>query len=516
MLSSYYLTAKMKRQEAYWPLILLLAIIKIMLPLFVQDSLYELQRDEYLYYQQGLHFDLGYLENPPILSWLGMISSRFGGSEAWIKFWPCLFGAATLAVTCLIAAELGGKLFAQFIAGLGIISGAYIRVHYLFQPNFLDIFFWTLSIYFLIRFINSNQQRFIYWLAISLALGWWGKYSVLFMGIAIIAGVLLSSYRTILVKKNTWLAFGLTLLIITPNILWQYFHNWPLVHHMKELQETQLKYNDNLGFLTDQLLMLMPVLAVWIAGLIWVFRKKEWRIIGIIYFSVIILLLLGSGKAYYALGAYPMLLAAGGVAWEYLSEKRQWMRYTLAVVIVGLNFMIMPVLLPVWKPEKLAAFYQKIGMEHEWEDQQKHPLPQDFADMLGWKELAEKTKKIFYTQPVKSNAIIYCRNYGQAGSLHYYGKDEYFSYRIISDNGSFLLWIPDRLYFEDLIFIGREMPGKDDEVFQHFEKVSIIDSVNNPYSRQYGDKIIFFENIDSMGLRLARESLREDRKKFSR
>ena len=32
----------MKRQEAYWPLILLLAIIKFVLPLFQQDALYEL------------------------------------------------------------------------------------------------------------------------------------------------------------------------------------------------------------------------------------------------------------------------------------------------------------------------------------------------------------------------------------------------------------------------------------------------------------------------------------------
>ena len=508
----------MKRQEAYWPLILLLALIKFVLPLFQQDALYELQRDEYLYYQQGLHFDLGYLENPPLLSWLAMISSWFGGSEAWIKLWPCLFGAATVVLTCLIAAELGGKLFAQFIAGLGIISGAYIRVHYLFQPNFLDIFFWTLSIYFLIRFINSKDQKFIYWLALSLAVGWWGKYSVLFMAIAIIIGLLLSPYRKILAKKKTWLAAGLAFLIVTPNLLWQYWHNWPLIHHMQELQETQLKYNDKAAFLTDQLMMLMPVVLVWIAGLVWVLRKKEWRIIGNIYLSIIILLMVGSGKAYYALGAYPMLLAAGGVAWEYLSEKKKWIRYTLAIIIIGFNYMIMPLLLPIWKPEKLVAFYEKIGIEHEWEDQKNHPLPQDFADMLGWKELTEKSEKFFNSLPdtTKTNSIIYCRNYGQAGSLKFYSKDKNFKTKVISDNGSFLLWIPEHLIMKNLLFIGRQMPDIDDEVFQHFEKVTVIDSVTNPYSRQLGNKIIFFERIDSTGLRLAIDGLKEEKKRFSR
>ena len=86
----------MKKAEAYWPLILLLAIIKFVLPLFLQHPLYELQRDEYLYYEQGQHFAIGYLENPPLIAYLGMISSWFGGSVAWIKFWPCLFGAAPL------------------------------------------------------------------------------------------------------------------------------------------------------------------------------------------------------------------------------------------------------------------------------------------------------------------------------------------------------------------------------------------------------------------------------------
>lgn len=164
----------MNKAKIYWPLVLLLAIVKFLLPLLQQHPMYELQRDEYLYYQQGLHFAFGYMENPPLLSYLGLVSSWFGGSEAALKFWPCLFGAATVIIACMIVAELGGKLLAQLLAALGVMGGAFVRVHYLFQPNFLDIFFWTLAIYFLIRFINSKEQKFIGWLAISLALGWWG------------------------------------------------------------------------------------------------------------------------------------------------------------------------------------------------------------------------------------------------------------------------------------------------------------------------------------------------------
>lgn len=508
----------MKRQEPYWPLILLLALIKFVLPLFLQSPLYELQRDEYLYYEQGQHLALGYMENPPLLSYLATISSWFGGSEAWIKLWPCLFGAATVVLTCLITAELGGKLFAQFLSSLGIITAAYLRVHYLFQPNFLDIFFWTLSVYFLIRYVHTRNARFIYWLAISLALGWWGKYSVLFIAISIVGGLILSPYRDVLAKKKTWLAVILALIIIAPNVWWQYQHNWPLVHHMQELQETQLKYMKPADFLVEQVMMLLTVTLVWIAGIVWLLKKKEWRFLGYIYFMVLILLILGRGKSYYALGIYPMLFAAGAVAWEQWTSRKNWIRYALSLVILVMGYLVQPMLLPLWKPEKLAAFYEKIGIEHKWEDQKNHPLPQDFADMLGWKELSTKTEKFFTSLPgpVQGNTIIYCRNYGQAGSLLFYSANKDLKKKVISDNGSFLLWIPKDLAMQNLVLVAAKMPDEDDEVFNHFEKATVIDSVTNPYSRQFGNRIIFFENIDSTGLRLATEGLMEERKKFSR
>lgn len=480
--------------------------------------MYELHRDEYLYYQQGQHFALGYLENPPLIGYLGMISSWLGGSEAWIKFWPCLFGAATVVLTCLIVAELGGKIFAQFIGGLSIITGSFIRMHYLFQPNFLDIFFWTLAVYFLIRYISSKEQKFILWLAISLAFGWWGKYSILFMAIAIVTGLLLSPYRKVFANKKTWVAAAVAFLIILPNIIWQYFHNWPLLHHMEELQSTQLKYINKKDFLAEQVMMLLSVAVIWITGLIWVLRKKEWRILGIVYVAVIALLLLGSGKAYYAVGVYPMLLAAGAVAIERFSEKRIWIRYILPIVIIGFNYMIMPLLLPTRTPEKLAVYYEKIGFKNKWEDLQYHPLPQDFADMLGWKELTGKTEKFYTGLPdsTKANTTIFCSNYGQAGALKFYGRDDDFKNKIISTNGSFALWMPESAARKNFLFIADREPDNKNPIFQHFEKSRVVDVVTDKYSRQYGNKIIYLENIDSTGLKMITGKLSKSRQQFTR
>lgn len=503
-------------------LILLLGVAKFLIPLLTLNSVWELHRDEYLYYQQGLHPALGFLECPSLTAFLAFISSLAGGSAFAIKFWPALFGAATLWVTAEMARELGGKIFAQAIAALGILFSAYMRVHYLFQPNFLEIFFWTLSAYYLLRYINTKQDKFLYLLSAALALGWWSKYSVTFFATAIVLSLLLTRHRRLFAKKAFWMAAAFGLLLITPNILWQYFHKFPLISHMKELRATQLQYVNAGDFIKSQMLMLFPVLFVWLSGLIWLVMNSRYRIIAFMYCTIIVLLIAGNGKGYYSLGAYPMLLAAGGVCLERISNTRIWIRYAAAGLILVLSLPVIPLLLPLQSPPAMAASNQKYNLQKlgllTWEDLHTHALQQDFADMLGWKELSAKTEKLYHSLPPdqQRDCVIYCRHYGQAGALRYYGEDKDFAARVFSDNGSFLLWIPAELDFKHLIFVGRRLPDKDDEVFNHFEKVTVIDSVTNLLSRQAGDKIIFFQQADSLAVPLAREGLYSMKQQFSR
>ncbi len=124
---------------------------------------------------------------------------------------------------------------------------------------------------------------------------------------------------------------------------------------MQELRATQLVYVNPMDFIKDQFLLLFPVLIIWIAGLIWFFRFSRYRIFGWIYLSVILLLIFGSGKSYYALGIYPVLLAAGSAVWERIFSVRKWMRYILAAFVIGLTIPFLPIGLPMMSPEKLAG-----------------------------------------------------------------------------------------------------------------------------------------------------------------
>jgi hypothetical protein len=512
----------MNKPSPYWPLIIALAVFKFFLPFILQSPAYELHRDEYLYYQQGQHLALGYLENPPLIAYLGRLTSGLPYPDLWIKFWPSLFGGLTVVLTCLLAVEFGGKKYAQFLAGLTISLGAFIRVHSLFQPNMLDIFSWTLAIYFIVRYINSSNTRDLWWFCLSLVIGFWSKYSIVFVGAALVVSLLLTKHRQIFARKSLYGAAFVAFLLILPNILWQYAHKFPLVHHMEELQETQLQFLNPLDFIKDQVLYFLPALVVWICGLVWSFRHPQWRFLFFSYFLVILLLLAGRGKSYYSLGIYPVLFAAGAASLERFSANRVWIRYALPAIFAGITIPFINVMLPVSSPEVLARSYQKQGTEKlgvlKWEDQRNHLLPQDFADMLGWEELTRKAETYYSLLPdsMRNHTVVYCRTYGQAGALKYFARRQEFRGKIFSDNGSFLLWIPDTLRFRHLLFVGRRVPGKDDLVFQHFQSALLIDSVSNIYSRQLGDKIVFFRDADDSAAVIAQNILDRKRSLFTR
>lgn len=502
------------------PWILLLAIIKFLLPFLAPDNAWELHRDEYLYMAQGLHPDWGYLENPSMIGWLGYLSHLAGGSLFWVKFWPALIGAFTLIFTAALAEEFGGGLFAQVLASLGILLTAYLRIHYLFQPNMLDILAWLLIAYFLVRFINTKKSSYLYLLALSIAFGIWSKYSVVFFLVALFLSLLLTRHRNIFTNRHCWITAALALILITPNILWQWSHNWPVIHHMKELQDTQLQYISSETFLKEQALMLLPVLFVWTSGLAWLFSRSEYRVLAFTWLFTILLLLAGSGKGYYALGAYPMLLSAGGKVLELLTTRKQWLRYVSIAIILVIAIPFINMLLPMAGPANMAALNIQMSAKDlgllKWEDLEDHALQQDYADMLGWRELAQKTENVYDNLPphIKDATIVYCRNYGQAGSLMYYAKSAAFRDRVISDNGTFTLWVNLPLNFRHLLFVGEEAPGEGDGVFEHFEKYRIEGEVKDTLSRSYRSVMIFFENADQTAVSLANKSLMAKQSRF--
>lgn len=486
-------------------LLYFLAILKFALPFFLQNAVYEPHRDEFLYLAEGHHMAWGFMEVPPLLSVFAWFTNLSGGSMFWVKFWPSLFGVFTFIITGKTILSLGGKSFAIFLGFLPFIFGAYLRVHYLFQPNFLEIFFWTIIAYSLVRYVQTQNNYWLYVLGVSVGLGMMSKYSVAFFYVSILFGLLLTRQRKIFANKHFYYAAIISLIIILPNIIWQYIHQFPLVYHMRELQETQLQYVSPVSFLLDQLLMNFPCVFIWITGLYFVSfsaNAKPYRFIGLAYGFVIALLLIGHGKNYYSLGVYPILFAFGAYQLEqYTLSKRKILRYAFVLASCISGIFIIPILLPIFPPKELANFYEKAGTKNtgalRWEDQQNHNLPQDFADMQGWEEMTKKMAVGYdmLDSNEKRHCTLFCDNYGMAGAVNYYGK-KYGLPQAYSDNASFLYWMPDSLRIENLVLITDDQQEMTHPFIKSFTSAQVIDSITNPFARERGDLIILFKGAN--------------------
>lgn len=484
-------------------LLYLLAILRFMLPFLLVHPSYQLHRDEYLYLAEGHHVAWGFLEVPPMLSFMAFISNAWGATEFWVKFWPALFGSLILIMMGKMILRSGGRSFAILLAALPFLFTGYIRMFYFFHPIFLDVFFWTLNAYALICFIDTKKNSWLYIFGISIGLGMLSKYSVAFYTASLLAGLLLTKNRTIFLNKHFYFAAAVALLIMLPNISWQYQHGFPIIAHMDELKETQLQFIDPIDFLLEQIMMFLPCVFIWLAGLVYVFfsaEGKKYAMIGISFITVIALLTYMNGKSYYAAGAYPVLFAFGAYWLEKITTgKFYWIRYAMVLIPVTLGILIMPLLLPVYKAQELANWYRSKNLHttgsFKWEDLQYHPLPQDFGDMIGWKELAEKTAAVYKSMPEaeQRKTMVYCRGYYTAGALNYYAKETGLPV-VYSDDASFLFWMPDIYDFKHLLLVGKRMPDADDIVFQQFEKVTVRDSIDYPLFRETKTKIILFEN----------------------
>ena len=501
-------------------LLYILALLKIIIPYFLQNPVYEPHRDEFLYLAEGHHLAFGFMEVPPMLSIFAWLTHLFGDGMFWIKLWPSLFGAAVFIVAGKIVQSLGGKSFALILLFLPFIFGVYLRLFFLFQPNPPEVLFWTLIAFSFIRFIQTKGNKWLYLFGVSVGLGMLSKYSVAFYTISILSGLLFSKHRTVFLNKHFWYASLIGFVIFLPNLIWQYQNHFPVVVHMNELRQTQLQYVNPLGFLSDQILMNLPCFFIWLAGLFYCLFSKQYRFIGLSYVFVIILLLIGHGKNYYSLGVYPILFAFGAVQLEKLTVvKVKWLRFAFIIFPLAIGLLFLPIALPILPPQQLADLYVKMHAEKtgalEWEDLKNHPLPQDFSDMLGWEEMTQKAAKAYnlLNNSEKTDAVIFCNNYGMAGAVNYYAP-KYKLPQAYSDNASFLYWLPADLNMKNFVLISDDPNETEHSFAKGFQSVTLVDSITNKYAREYRDYIYLFKGADDNFRKFFSDKIAKDKAEF--
>jgi len=470
----------------------LLALLVAALHIATADTL-GFHRDEFLYLALGRHLDFGFWSNPPFIGFISWISQHLLGDSIWAtRFFPALCAGGLLWIMALMVREFGGGLFAQALSGLSMFGSiAWLRAFSMLQPVPFDIFFWAWLSYLLLKWLKTGEQRWWWYLGIVAGIGFLNKYTIALWALALLLALCVTPRRNVLVSRLPWLAVGIALLIAAPNLMWQWQHHFPIINHLKELSANQLQYVRPMDFMTGQLLMHGIFVLVWLPGLWALLQTKQaatYRVLGWQYLFTLGLLLLLKGKDYYALGAYPVLLSAGAVYWERVCLNK-WSRTLLVAVLIGLSAPLLPTGLPILPAPQLVSYFKWLGIEDvvRWEGGKLHSLPQDYADMLGWQQLAALADSAVLRVGDPRICFIYGENYGQAGAVEHLLKHVRPPV-VTSFADAYRLWTPDTLApeIQQFIYINDELGEDVEGLFGDIQKVGMV---TDTLAREYGTAV---------------------------
>ena len=125
--------------------------------------------------------------------------------------------------------------------------------------------------------------------------------------------------------------------------------------------------------------------------------------------------------------------------------------------------------------------YGKLGL-NRWEDGLEHPIPQDFADMLGWSELATLVDSAYQLMPEKGRTLILCDNYGQAGAINFYSKIE--GLEAFTMNADYLYWLNLEEPVENLILVweaDEKITARELDIFEEYREIG---KITHPLARE--------------------------------
>jgi hypothetical protein len=447
-------------------------------------------RDALLYYAMGENLRLFAMDFPPFIALVARLFTVFGNVE-WLTHVPVAAAhGALIVLAAAFAGRAGGGAGAQGIAAVSVASApVFLRAGSLFQPVVFDQLWWTAALWALAsvgtgpgegrqtaQVDSAPPGR---WLALGafLGLGLLTKFTVLVLAAGVFVAILATPLRRALATPWPWAAAGVALLVGSPSLVGQAVLGWPFFGQLEDLAGAQLVHVSPVSFAVEQLFLVGPIVIVaGVATVVLAVREPDVGLRAVAWAAVASfgIVLLAGGKPYYIAPIWPALLGIGvgrldarlgsrasdGAAGSPVPRRRAVsgvLHGGLWVLALGWGLLTLPLGLPFLAPEPMAAYAARLGDGPVTTNTgEVIDLPQDYADMLGWDDLAREVETVWRGLPSeeRGRAVILATNYGRAGAIDWFGSDDLPPAR--APVGSYWFWGPGDLPGDVVIFVGGE------------------------------------------------------------
>jgi len=427
---------------------------------------YGVFRDELYYFACGQHLDWGYVDHPPVVALVAALcGALFGHSWLALRLVSALAAGATVLVVGDTARALGGGAWARLAAQLlAAVAPVLLALFSTYSMNPFDVLLWAGLFGLAARLLAGADPRL--WLAFGALAGLAleTKLSGLYLGAGLAAGLLLARRWDVLAGRWFWAGSGLAALLVSPYLAWQVAHGWPTLEFVANARRLKIQALAPHDYVLEQFLQAGPLgFALALAGVAWLLGARSarpWRALGVAALATLAILAFGRSKPYYFAPVLTLLFPAAAVALESWTGRaaaapRRLLR-AAALALVALQAALAPLAKPVLPVESYLRYAAALGFEAgSDENQEVGRLPQYFADMHGWRELAGSVARVHAALPAadRARACVVANNYGEAGAIDFF-RPELDLPPAISGHNSYWLWGPGECTGEVLLILG--------------------------------------------------------------
>ncbi len=411
--------------------------------------------DEFYYIACAAHPAFGYVDHPPLAPlMLTVFRFVFGDSIASIRFLPALSFSVSVFLTGIVARLMGGGKIAQVIAACSMATAPMVVAFGgFYSMNAFEPVLALTLLFFTMRMVKENNVRLWIPIGITMGLGMMNKHTFGLFIICLILALLLTGKWSMVF--NRWFLVGgvCGFAIFLPNIIWQIANGFPSLEFYRNISSGKNVYTRPVDFLLGQVMGMSPInVPIWLGGMVLLLASKktrEFRFLAFLFLGLFLALMMsGTSRSDRLIFAYPPVLAGGGLWLEMMFDRirARWLAGVVVTILAAGLMLELPLILPYFSYETVRAHVERLHYNTELERGNKPPIPQLLADRIGWKEKYDIVLRCYrsLSEQDRKEAIIAAGNYGQAGALELFGRNDSLC-PVVCTHNTYYLWSRDRL-----------------------------------------------------------------------
>lgn len=187
-----------------------------------------LSLDTYYYWDWSRHLALSYYDGSPMIAYFIRLSTLlFGHSLFALSFLGIVVTALTSGIIYKTARFFLSRE-ASCIAMLSWLFAPLVTIDLLKQTTYDTplTLFWALTLYYTVKFIQTNKIKELYFIGASAGLMMLSKYTGIVLILSLLIFLIFSTYRSIFKTKHFYFAISLVIIIFSPVLLWNYQNHW--------------------------------------------------------------------------------------------------------------------------------------------------------------------------------------------------------------------------------------------------------------------------------------------------